>query len=74
MPFHLGPLELGLTLVIILMVFGAGKLPQVGEAMRKGLNAFSKRQSGKDDEEAPPSPRRKITRKKAAGKTNQAAS
>ena len=45
MPMNLGPMELGIIAVVVLMVFGAGKLPkvagQIGEGiknMRKGLN------------------------------------
>ncbi len=30
MPFRLGPWEIALILAIILIVFGVGKLPQVG--------------------------------------------
>jgi len=46
-----GPLEIGLILMIILIVFGVGKLPQVGSALGKGLRAFRKGQHGEDDEE-----------------------
>jgi len=38
--FGLGFPELLIILVIILVIFGAGKLPQVGEALGKGLNKF----------------------------------
>ena len=47
-----GPLEIGLILVIVLIVFGAGKLPQVGEAFGKGIRAFKKGTKGDDEEEA----------------------
>ena len=47
-----GPLEIGLILVIILIVFGVGKLPQVGAALGKSINAFKKGQKGEDEEEA----------------------
>lgn len=40
MPFHRGPWEIGLILVIILIIFGVGELPQVGSAIGKGLSAF----------------------------------
>ncbi len=33
MPFRLGPWEIALIVVIILIVFGVGKLPQIGGAM-----------------------------------------
>ncbi len=46
MPFRLGPWEIGLILIIILLVFGVGKLPQVGGAIGKGIRAFRKAQSG----------------------------
>lgn len=51
MPFRIGPWEVGLILVIILIVFGVGKLPQVGASIGKGLRAFKKGQQGEDIEE-----------------------
>ena len=51
MPFRMGPWEIGLIVVIILIVFGVGKLPQVGGAIGKGLNAFKKGQRGEYDDE-----------------------
>lgn len=51
MPFRLGPWEIGLILVIILIVFGVGKLPQVGEAMGKGLRSFHKAQHTEEDDQ-----------------------
>ncbi len=50
MPFHMGPWEIGLILLIILLVFGVGKLPQVGSAIGKSLREFRKGQSGEGDE------------------------
>lgn len=47
--FGLGFPELLIILVIILVVFGAGKLPQVGEALGKGLSKF---RSAMDDKSA----------------------
>lgn len=51
MPFKMGPWEIALILVIILIVFGVGKLPQVGSAIGKGLRSFKKAQSGEEEEE-----------------------
>ena len=45
----IGPLEIGLIVFIILIIFGAGKLPQVGAAMGKGIRAFRRGQSGEDE-------------------------
>ena len=47
---RLGPLEIGLILVIVLIVFGAGKLPQVGSALGKTIRSFKKAQQGEDEE------------------------
>jgi sec-independent protein translocase protein TatA len=43
--------EILLILVIILIVFGVGKLPQVGNAIGKGIRAFKRGQSGDTSEE-----------------------
>jgi sec-independent protein translocase protein TatA len=48
----LGPLEIGLILVIILIVFGVGKLPDVGKQLGKGIRDFKKYSSGTEDEQA----------------------
>jgi sec-independent protein translocase protein TatA len=50
MPFKLGPFEIGLILVIILIVFGVGKLPQVGAALGKSIRSFKEGQSGADED------------------------
>lgn len=49
---RIGPWEIVLLLAIILIVFGVGKLPQVGGAIGRGLRSFRKGQSGEADEEA----------------------
>lgn len=46
MPFRIGAPELILVLVIILLVFGVGRLPQVGGAIGKGIREFRKAASG----------------------------
>ena len=63
MPFRMGPLEIGLILVIILILFGVGKLPQVGGAIGKGLHAFRKGQSGEDVEEEAPQAKKTASKK-----------
>lgn len=37
---HLGPAELIIILVIVLVIFGAGKLPEIGSALGKGIREF----------------------------------
>lgn len=53
--FHsFGPLEIGLLVLIVLILFGAGKLPQVFRSAGKGIRDFRRAQSGEfDDEEKP---------------------
>ncbi len=50
MPFRMGPWEIGLILLIILVVFGVGKLPQIGGSLGKGIREFRKGQVGEGDE------------------------
>ena len=67
---RMGPWEIGIILVIILIVFGVGRLPQVGNALGKGMRAFRRGQSGEDDEEEEkPKARRKSTRAAAKDST-----
>ena len=40
--FGLGPTELIIILVIILIIFGAGKLPEIGGGMGKAIRNFKK--------------------------------
>ncbi|WP_091752039.1 MULTISPECIES: Sec-independent protein translocase subunit TatA/TatB [Propionispora] len=44
--FNIGMTELILILVIALVVFGPGKLPEVGKALGKGIQEFRKATSG----------------------------
>ena len=38
----LGPLELGIILAIVLVIFGAGRLPEIGSSLGKGIRAFKR--------------------------------
>jgi sec-independent protein translocase protein TatA len=37
---NLGPTELIIILVIVVLIFGAGKLPEIGGALGKGIREF----------------------------------
>jgi sec-independent protein translocase protein TatA len=50
MPFNLGAPEFLIILVIVLIVFGAGKLPNVMKDFGRGVKEFKKAQ---EEEEAP---------------------
>ena len=71
MPFRIGPWEIGLILLIILIFFGVGKLPQVGNAMGKGIRAFRRGQSGEDDKEAAEESEKKATDKESKNSTDK---
>jgi len=47
----LGPLEIGLILLIVIIVFGVGRLPEVGGAVGKSIKEF--RKATRDEEEQP---------------------
>lgn len=40
--FGLGTTELILILVLVLIIFGAGKLPEIGNSLGKGIRSFKK--------------------------------
>lgn len=48
---NVGPWELILILVIVLVIFGPGKLPKVGESLGKALQSFKKAQEGEEEKE-----------------------
>ena len=57
----LGPGELGIILVIVVVIFGAGKLAQVGGALRQSVREFKatvdETESTPDEQKTPPHPR-----------------
>ena len=40
MPFRVGPAELVLILILVLLLFGIGRLARLGSELGKGLRAF----------------------------------
>ncbi|HOW54600.1 MAG TPA: twin-arginine translocase TatA/TatE family subunit [Syntrophorhabdaceae bacterium] len=46
--FGLGMPELIIIMVIVLMVFGAGRLPEIGGAIGKGIRSFKRSVDGPD--------------------------
>ena len=50
--FGIGMPELIIILVIILIIFGAGKLPEIGSGLGKGIKNFRKASSGTDEVES----------------------
>jgi sec-independent protein translocase protein TatA len=52
--FGLGFPELIIILVIIIMVFGAGKLPEIGAAIGKGIKSFKKGTKSLEEKDSSP--------------------
>ena len=51
LPFNVGPWELILILVILLIIVGPGKLPQVGRSLGEALQNFRKAKDEDADED-----------------------
>lgn len=48
--FGLGAQELGLILLIVVLLFGANKIPELARGMGKGMKEFKKAQSEMEEE------------------------
>ena len=56
MPGGIGPLELGIVLLIVLVVFGPKRLPSLGRQLGSGMREFKDSITGKsrdEDDERP---------------------
>jgi len=42
----IGPMELIIILAVVLIIFGVGKLPEIGGAMGKAMRGFRKEMTG----------------------------
>jgi sec-independent protein translocase protein TatA len=49
-PGWIGPWELVILLIVILLVFGPKRLPEMGRSLGKGMRDFKKAVSSDDDE------------------------
>lgn len=49
--FGLGPLELGLILLVVLILFGPKRLPQLGKSLGKTMKAIRDGVDGADEDE-----------------------
>jgi sec-independent protein translocase protein TatA len=57
MPGWIGPWEIAILLIIVLLVFGPKRLPEMGRSLGRGMREFKSSISGKDrDEDEAPAP------------------
>jgi sec-independent protein translocase protein TatA len=66
--FGIGMPELIIILVIIMIIFGAGKLPEIGSGIGKGIKNFKKATSSDLDEDKEPE---KIDQEKKSEENSQ---
>jgi sec-independent protein translocase protein TatA len=50
MPFGIGIWEVVILMVVLLLVFGAKRLPEMGRSIGSGMREFKDAVTGKDDE------------------------
>jgi sec-independent protein translocase protein TatA len=53
MPFGIGAWEMVILLLVLLLVFGAKRLPEMGRSLGKGMREFKDSVSGDDTGDAP---------------------
>lgn len=52
MPFRVGPTELIIILVVVMIIFGVGRLPEIGGAMGKAIREFRSTISGTKNDDS----------------------
>ena len=46
---RIGPLEIFLILVVVMIIFGVGRLPEIGSGVGKAIKEFRSSLGGKDE-------------------------
>ncbi|HKH42559.1 MAG TPA: twin-arginine translocase TatA/TatE family subunit [Solirubrobacterales bacterium] len=57
---NIGPLEIAVVLVIVLIIFGPKRLPELGQSMGRGIREFKNSISGDKDKDAPEEKQREL--------------
>lgn len=75
--FGLGPWELGIILAIVVVLFGARRLPEIGSGMGEAIRNFKAGMGGQDDKSEKKKPEIDVTpgseREKVAERTSESA-
>jgi sec-independent protein translocase protein TatA len=57
---NVGPLEIAVVLIIVLIIFGPKRLPELGQSMGRGIREFKNSLSGEKDKDSPEEKRREL--------------
>jgi sec-independent protein translocase protein TatA len=57
---NVGPLEIAVVLIIVLIIFGPKRLPELGQSMGRGIREFRSSLSGDKDKDSPDEKRREL--------------
>jgi sec-independent protein translocase protein TatA len=68
---NVGPLEIAVVLVIVLIIFGPKRLPELGQSMGRGIREFKGSLSGDSkDKDSPDEKRRELEASQPAATDN----
>ncbi len=57
---NVGPLEIAVVLIIVLIIFGPKRLPELGQSMGRGIREFKNSLTGEKDEDEVDDKRREL--------------
>ena len=57
---NVGPLEIAVVLIIVLIIFGPKRLPELGQSMGRGIREFKNSISGDKDKDSPEEKQREL--------------
>jgi sec-independent protein translocase protein TatA len=57
---NVGPLEIAVVLIIVLIIFGPKRLPELGRSMGHGIREFKNSISGESDKDSPEEKQREL--------------
>jgi sec-independent protein translocase protein TatA len=61
--FGFSPIIIFVLLLIVVLIFGVGKLPELGSGIGKAIKNFKRSASGKDEIDVTPEPAKQQTKK-----------
>jgi sec-independent protein translocase protein TatA len=68
---NVGPLEIAVVLIIVLIIFGPKRLPELGQSMGRGIREFKNSLSGDKDKDSPEEKRHELEASQQAQASQQ---